>query len=130
MDNKLPDWLKDLLDRIATSIKFYGKNFFGYRIYGGKDYYKVKIYPIPSEIYGGKDDGKRITCPFRLDISNLTPVFDNLISVYWDTDSRETVLEGDLADRSVTIWVMENPPEDQNPDELIDTLNGGTRRIS
>lgn len=127
MPTKVPPWMANLLHAAAKNMTFYGKNFFGYRAYGLDDQFWLKVYPIPSEIYGGKDDGKRITYRFRVELLPILREFNGMPQVAWDTDAREVVVHGRVQGNNMVLRIMENPPDDQDADQVINTVNGGTR---
>lgn len=119
--------MSQLLQVAAKSVTFYGKSYFGYRAYGMDDGFWIKVYPIPSEIYGGSEDGKRVVYRFRMELSLLVREFDAMPSVTWETDQGEIVFHGRVHGNDVVLRIMEHAPDDQPPDEIIDTIRGGTR---
>jgi hypothetical protein len=119
--DRLPDWLKILVDLVVDCIEVESPaGPLGVRWGRDDDFWEVTIYPTPVELVGGAVDGEVVTPGFTLDLERLRTAFTRLDAFGWNAlglgqDGPCIQLEGDFMARQLFLRVLAQAPQDEAP---------------
>ena len=83
--------------------------------------------PVPLQIAGGPDDGAIVCEPMTVDIDSVRQLFTDAEFAYYrsargdDLTSRRRVeINGHIGERSITIYIFDEPFDDAEPKTILD----------
>lgn len=140
----LPEWLRELFERVGTLVTplgFIGELGFRYlepdNPANTTNRWLLAAYLVPHELAGGKHDGSSVVAGFSLSLTELSKLFLNVTSVVWKvprayTDGLagpeiwlEGVYNAGTQEKewlpAVQLHIYSDPPSDEKPAVVLNT---------
>ncbi len=115
-----PEWLRQLAESVAALMHAHDVlSPVGCHVHQEGGLFEVMVFASRTEVFGGRQDGKRIPSRFTLDVRGLLGLFSSVESVNWQPIAESTddeigahlAIVGDYQDRKICLRVPAEAPE-------------------
>ena len=124
-----PEWLEALVDSVSSCMQPHNLlGPLGYRWGDEDDFWEVTIYPTPTELVGGAEDGAIVAPGFSLNVQKLCSVFEELEDVCWlaqafgphDEYGQHLSVEGVYEGHQIFLQILSEAPAGEEPHLRVD----------
>lgn len=114
-----PDWIRQLADQVAACLEpLEPMPPLGCHYHAVDDCWEISLFPSQTEIVGGAQDGLHIAPRLRVDLLEITSLFDAIEDISWQTRAVDETdelgchiaISGILDGRRIEVRVLRRSP--------------------
>ena len=130
---KPPRWAIELMGAVHAAMQSGVKIDLGYRLKPVQDVLQLLLFPLPSMVHGGREDGLRVIPFFSLDIFQVADAFNSINDLSmqsaskYNTEGSEFRILGLYQNRPVLLRVLSDPPPSAPSYMSVDGITGEVR---
>jgi hypothetical protein len=110
-----PCWINRILNTFLNSIEWTNvrsslEKTFSYKCKKIDGIWEIVFSPWLQEIFGGKNDGLIKVPSYEINLLNIAEEFDTVNYIGFDTDTSETIIQGEIEQSPAIFTFRKSPP--------------------